>query len=112
MAFVLGTFGKLQLMDREGNVVAFPEKGLLLLAYLLTSEQGSAYRATLDRFLWGERDRGVSDSTLRKLLSRIAALQNELGVDVLSLKDSIVSIDRETLSYDLLLAGDSEVSDP
>ncbi|MDM9620582.1 hypothetical protein [Rhizobium sp. S96] len=106
MAFVLETFGKLQLMDREGNVVAFPEKGLLLLAYLLTSEQGTAYRATLDRFLWGERDRGISDSTLRKLLSRITALQNELGVEVLSLEGSAVSINRAALSSDLLLVGD------
>ncbi|MBX4876369.1 hypothetical protein HJA87_04425 [Rhizobium bangladeshense] len=112
MTFVLKTFGSLQLVDRGGNVVAFPEKGLLLLAYLLTADQGSADRSTLARFLWGEADKGVALSTLRKVISRINARQAELGVALISLHGNLVSLERSSLSSDLLLPGKEADAEP
>ncbi|KQV68458.1 hypothetical protein [Rhizobium sp. Root1220] len=112
MAFVLETFGRLQLVDGDGNAVAFPEKGLLLLAYLLTRDEGAAHRTALDRFLWGERNDGISDSTLRKLLSRMKTFQNELGGEFLSFGGSMISINRDTLASDLSLAEESDTSEP
>ncbi|QKK24060.1 hypothetical protein [Rhizobium hidalgonense] len=108
MAFVLKTFGRLQLVDEEGNAVAFPEKGLLLLAYLFTTDQGSADRTTLARFLWGEADRDVALSTLRKVISRIKARQVDLGVNTLSSQGNVLTLD-PTLSSDILLAEAEEV---
>ncbi|MBY5533158.1 hypothetical protein HFO42_06075 [Rhizobium leguminosarum] len=112
MAFVLKTFGRLQLVDEDGNDVAFPEKGLLLLAYLFTTDQGSADRATLVSFLWGDADRDDTLATLRKLISRMKARQIELGINILSSQGNMVTVDRESLSSDILLSGTEEEVEP
>ncbi|TBY10367.1 hypothetical protein [Rhizobium laguerreae] len=111
MAFVLKTFGSLQLVDEDGNAVAFPEKGLLLLAYLVTTSQGSANRTTLVSFLWGDAGRDATLATLRKLISRMKARQSELGISFLSSQGNMVTLNRESLSSDILLpeTGDEQV---
>jgi TolB-like protein/DNA-binding SARP family transcriptional activator len=112
MTFVLDTFGKLRLAGEDGSVIALPEKGLLLLAYLLTLDEGSAYRTTVARFLWGETDNGASDTTLRKLLSRVKAYQSELGSSFVSFEGSTISIDRALLTSDIQLVRKDETSAP
>lgn len=112
MAFVLKTFGRLQLVDEDGNAVAFPEKGLLLLAYLFTTDQGSSDRTTLARFLWGDADRDDTLATLRKLISRMKARQVELGISILSSRGNMVTLDRESLSSDMLLSETEEEIEP
>lgn len=112
MAFVLKTFGRLQLVDEDGHDVAFPEKGLLLLAYLLTTDQGSADRKTLVSFLWGDADRDNTLATLRKLISRMKARQIELGINILSSQGNMVTVDRESLSSDILLSETDEGVEP
>ncbi|MBB3965279.1 hypothetical protein [Rhizobium metallidurans] len=103
MTFVLETFGKLRLAGEDGGVIALPEKGLLLLAYLLTLDDGAAYRTTIARFLWGETDNGASDTTLRKLLSRLKAYQSDLGSSFISFEGSTIAIDRAQLTSDIQL---------
>ncbi|MBY5412198.1 hypothetical protein HFO98_27865 [Rhizobium leguminosarum] len=112
MALVLKTFGRLQLIDEGGNGVAFPEKGLLLLAYLLTTDQGSADRTTLVSFLWGDADRDDTLATLRKLISRMKARQIDLGINIFSSQGNMVTLDRESLSSDILLSGTEEEVEP
>ncbi|MBX4949585.1 hypothetical protein HJA95_08330 [Rhizobium binae] len=112
MAFVLKTFGRLQLVDGDGNDVALPEKGLLLLAYLLTTDEGSADRTTLVSFLWGDADRDDTLATLRKLISRMKARQIELGINFLSSQGNMVTLDRESLSSDILLSETEEGVEP
>ncbi|MBY5362735.1 hypothetical protein HFO97_22880 [Rhizobium leguminosarum] len=112
MALVLKTFGRLQLIDEGGNGVAFPEKGLLLLAYLLTTDQGSADRTTLVSFLWGDADRDDTLATLRKLISRMKARQIDLGINIFSSQGNMVTLDRESLSSDILLSGTEEEIEP
>jgi len=112
MAFVLKTFGRLQLVDEDGIAVTFPEKGLLLLAYLLTTDEGSADRTTLASFLWGDANRDGALATLRKLISRMKARQAELEATIISSEGNLVTFDREALSSDILLSGAEEDVEP
>ncbi|MBY5440520.1 hypothetical protein [Rhizobium leguminosarum] len=112
MAFILKTFGRLQLVDEGANDVPFPEKGLLLLAYLLTTDQGSADRTTLVSFLWGDAERDDTLATLRKLISRMKARQIELGINILSSQGNVVTLDRESLSSDILLSETEDGVEP
>ncbi|MGO7508357.1 hypothetical protein ACC686_36885, partial [Rhizobium johnstonii] len=63
---------------------------------------------SLARFLWGDADRDVALSTLRKLISRRKARQTELGINILSSQGNMVSLYRESLSSDLLLSETDE----
>ncbi|MCA1405295.1 hypothetical protein I6F26_13030 [Ensifer sp. IC3342] len=112
MAFFLQTFGGLRLVDSESNHVAFPEKGLLLLVYLLTTPNGSAYRQELATFLWSNEDKAVSLSNLRKTVSRIKTRQNELGAQFLSFTETMIYVDRASLSSDVLSIDEESVAEP
>ncbi len=110
MAFIVETFGRLRLADAEGNYIAFPEKGLLLIAYLLTLDKNAAHRTMAADFLWGNEDKAVSLSNLRKTISRIKARQDQLGSQFLIFTDTAVSLDPASLTADftdLPLPGDA-----
>jgi TolB-like protein/tetratricopeptide (TPR) repeat protein len=111
MTFALKTFGPVRLQDVRGNEVAFPEHGLLLLAYLLAAEGGSASRPALAHFLWG-KDKNASLSNLHEILSTIETRQNELGVTFLSSSEEAVFVDRNSLSSDLLWGSQQEEDEP
>ncbi len=112
MAFLLQTFGGLKLVDPSGRQVAYPEKGLLLLAYLLTAREGTEYRTAIAAFLWGDEDSGVSLVNLRKMISRIKARQDELGAQLLSFPGDMVAVDRASLSSDMAWIGDDDEGEP
>jgi DNA-binding SARP family transcriptional activator/TolB-like protein len=101
MAFFLQTFGGLRLVDLEGNGVAFPEKGLLLLAYLFHSQSESATRASIARLLWGDDDTLNSFTNLRKLVSRIKARQSEMGAQLFIFDDSEVRLNPTMVTCDV-----------
>lgn len=107
MAFFLQTIGNLRLLRSDDSEVAFPEKGLLLLAYLLTTKLGSAYRSELADFLWSHEDSGASLTNLRKTISRIKARQDELGVQFLDFREGMICVDGRSLSSDMLSADDA-----
>ena len=111
MTFFLQTIGGLRLVGPNESEVAFPEKGLLLLAYLLTTRSGSAHRAELADFLWNHEDSGASLANLRKTISRIKARQNELGMQFLDFKEGLICADAGLLSSDVLSANE-EIADP
>ncbi|WP_160008850.1 hypothetical protein [Rhizobium sp. 18055] len=100
MAFVLKTFGVLQLVDEAGHVAPFPENGLLLLGYLLAKEAGSDDRTTLAEFLWGEADVSGSLSRMRKTIASIEARQIQLGAALLTFAGGQVRVDRRFVSLD------------
>lgn len=112
MTFFLQTFGHLQLLDAEGKAVAFPEKGLLALAYLLTTPEGSERRTTLAQFLWGHADKTASLVNLRKAASRIKSRQDELGAEFLSFTDSVISLGQTTVASDLLSLHKKDFEEP
>lgn len=111
MTFFLQTIGGLRLVGPDENEVAFPEKGLLLLAYLLTTRSGSAHRSELADFLWSHEDSGASLTNLRKAISRIKVRQSELGIRFLDFKEGLICVDGSVLSSDVLSASD-EIADP
>lgn len=88
MKLRLESFGELRLIDLAGQPVAFPEKGLLAICYLLDrylqDGAGSEYpRSALARFLWDSHDNPDIMANLRKTISRIQARQTELGIELL-----------------------------
>ncbi|MGO7586578.1 SARP family transcriptional regulator [Rhizobium ruizarguesonis] len=88
MKLRLESFGELRLIDLTGQPVAFPEKGLLAICYLLDhylqNRAGSEYpRSALARFLWDSHDNPDIMANLRKTISRIQARQTELGTELL-----------------------------
>ncbi|OCI95584.1 hypothetical protein A6U86_15570 [Rhizobium sp. AC27/96] len=102
MQFSLRTFGEVVLLDSAGHEVAFPEKALLILGYLLTGETGYTSRTSIARFLWGEDDIANSLTNLRKLISRIKKRQSELNADFMTFDDTDIHLVRSSLTSDLI----------
>ncbi len=90
--FSLHVFGGLKLLDGDGREVAFPEKGLLILVYLMMDPNMRAPRSAIARFLWGRDDNGSAQVNLRKLVSRIRARQAELGKAFLHFTETAVEL--------------------
>ncbi|HXV29700.1 MAG TPA: adenylate cyclase [Sinorhizobium sp.] len=87
----LRTFGQLRLVDSDGNVVACPERGLLILAYLAASEQKLASRETLATLIWPDREKAIAFKNLRSTLWRMRLLVTRAGA-VLSATETEVSL--------------------
>ncbi len=101
--FSLHAFGGLKLLDRERREVAFPEKGLLILAYLMLEPTARASRGVIARLLWGN-DNGSAQVNLRKLISRIRSRQNALGRSFLHFSETVVELDAPPSFSDLYFA--------
>jgi len=106
MKLRLESFGELRLIDLAGEPVAFPEKGLLTICYLLDrylqERAGSEYpRSALARFLWDSHDNPDIMANLRKSISRIQARQIELGTELLVFTATGVRIKPDAFVCDL-----------
>ncbi|TIX89402.1 hypothetical protein [Rhizobium sp. P44RR-XXIV] len=99
--FSLHTFGGLKLLDGDGRKVAFPEKGLLILAYLMTEPTSRAPRSAIAQLLWGLDDNGSAQVNLRKLVSRIRSRQGELGSSFLRFSETTVELEPHLLASDI-----------
>ncbi|KQV43936.1 MULTISPECIES: hypothetical protein [unclassified Rhizobium] len=73
----LSLFGKLELSAGDGRPLGFPQKGLLLLAYLVSEQKPQIRRPDAARLLWGNGDPRTAQSSLRKTVERIR--QADLG---------------------------------
>lgn len=74
----LQTFGRLRLLDAAGQECKYPRKGLLLVAYLATGTFAEISREEAAEFLWGNEDRAVAFTNLRKLISRLRVAHGSL----------------------------------
>ncbi|MCJ9692286.1 hypothetical protein MOV76_11675 [Rhizobium sp. PRIMUS64] len=106
MKLRLESFGELRLIDLAGQSVAFPEKGLLTICYLLDrylqDRARSEYpRSALARFLWDSHDNPDMMANLRKSISRIQARQTELGTELLVFTATGVRIKPDAFVCDL-----------
>jgi DNA-binding SARP family transcriptional activator/GrpB-like predicted nucleotidyltransferase (UPF0157 family) len=101
--FSLNTFGGLKLLDGNGRDVAFPEKGLLILTYLMLEPTARAPRSVVARLLWGADNSGAQ-ANLRKLVSRIRGRQLVLGRSFLRFSDAIVELETPPSASDLCFA--------
>ncbi|MDE1991034.1 MAG: DNA-binding protein [Rhizobiaceae bacterium] len=111
MDFRLLTFGDLRLVDGTGSTVPFPEKGLLSACFLLTGPSPQKSRSELAEFLWGDIATDKALANLRQTLSRVKNRQDELGVELLLIEQSTVSVNRDALTNDLSILG-AVSSDP
>lgn len=67
----LQTFGRLRLLDAAGQECRYPRKGLFLIAYLATGTSAEICRDEAAELLWGNEDRALAFTNLRKLISRL-----------------------------------------
>jgi DNA-binding SARP family transcriptional activator/TolB-like protein len=116
MKLRLESFGELRLMDPAGQPVAFPEKGLLALCYLLDryllDRAGGEYpRSALARFLWDSHDNPDIMANLRKTISRIQARQAELGIELLVFSATGVRIRPDAFTCDLSVLANPDGED-
>jgi DNA-binding SARP family transcriptional activator/TolB-like protein len=101
MALMLQTFGRLCLRDRVGEDVAFPEKALVIICYLMATESHRAAKTTIAELLWGDGGRARSTVNLRKLVSRIRQRQSELGLSLLSISESEITLQGKLVKSDM-----------
>lgn len=112
MQFSLRTFGEIVLLDSVGREVAFPEKALLILAYLLTGERRHASRTSIARFLWGDDDTANSLTNLRKLISRIKGRQSDLNAEFLTFDDTDIHLVPNSVTSDIISTQANTPKDP
>lgn len=101
--FSLHAFGGLKLLDGDGRKVAFPEKGLLILAYLMADPTSRAPRSAIAQLLWPPDDSGGAQANLRKLVSRIRGRQSQLGRSFLRFNETFIELEPPQLTCDLSL---------
>lgn len=109
----LYTLGRLRLAGPDGNDIAFPQMGLIVLAYLKTTGLSSCPRADIATFLWGDADPRQTYANLRKSVSRILSRQKEIGLELLSFSKSAVTLGADPVDTDLdNLSIGSSIIDP
>ncbi len=94
-SYHLQTFGELRLVDAGGAVVACPERGLLILAFLALSERKAVSRENLAALIWPEREKAVAFNNLRSTLWRMRHLATS-GGRVLSATEAEVTLGQVT----------------
>lgn len=97
----LQTFGHLRLLDEGGNDIAFPEKALLILCYLLTRGITEMPRAEAASLFWGEEHSASAFANLRQTVSRVQKRQRELDRSYLNFTDTAVSLGPEPVESDV-----------
>nr|WP_316653861.1 hypothetical protein [uncultured Gellertiella sp.] len=101
MPFRLQTSGDLRLYNHDREMISFPEKGLLIIAYLLAQGESRVSRARLAKLIWGGVDMARGLTNLRQTATRTIARQDELGVHFLTFSQSDISFNAGTLIADL-----------
>lgn len=113
MTFHLATFGDLRLVDAlSGETKPFPEKGLIIFAYLFSSDKQDISRAKLARLIWGDGDTSKAYANLRQTIARIDTRQKELGAVFLTTDDQTARLDRNLLSCDFMEVLHHHTDDP
>lgn len=106
--FLLQTFGRLRLLDAAGQECRSSRKALFLAAYLATGTHAEISRSEAAELLWGNDDRALALTNLRKLISRLDAA---LG-SVLTISPTDLRLDRRRLGCDADAIGNAKTSLP
>lgn len=101
MKFRLQTLGRLRLVDEDECDIAFPEKGLLILAQAIAGGHREQSRNDVAKLLWSDVVPSQAFVNLRKTISRITARQEELGRTFLSFSPSSVRLEPDAISSDI-----------
>ena len=97
----LQTFGHLRLLDEGGSEIAFPEKALLILCYLLTRGITEMPRAEAASLFWDDEHSTSAFANLRQTVSRVQKRQRELDRTYLTFTDTTVSLGPESVESDV-----------
>jgi DNA-binding SARP family transcriptional activator/tetratricopeptide (TPR) repeat protein len=97
----LQTFGDLQLTDANGDAVRYPAKGLQMMAYLYTLKDHVLSRHELASFLWADADAELAGLNLRKLISRIRALDGDQIAPPLEITSTAIRLVTAVVETDL-----------
>tara|TARA_R110002020_G_scaffold475558_1_gene710903 strand:- start:15202 stop:17166 length:1965 start_codon:yes stop_codon:yes gene_type:complete len=110
VVYQLHTFGELHLTAPTGGVVAFPEKALVALSYLLTRSNSYIPRQDLADFLWQNCESANPRVNLRQLLLRIKARQKDLDTPIFILTQTDIAVNRAAVECDfsMLLGGKTD----
>jgi len=111
LALTLVSFGSPRLLDEDSRAISFPEKGLLATGYIASRPTRRVTRAELAVFLWGE-DASNPMVNLRQLLARVKARQEEIGIRILDISDTDVTVPREAVDCDFLLLNEVSTDHP
>jgi DNA-binding SARP family transcriptional activator/TolB-like protein len=111
-------FGSPRLLDGRGRRVALPAKAYLLLLYLtLSREPLEASRSSLKLLLWPDAERRKASNNLRQLVARVRAVQDRVGIALISADATHVRLASAGLRIDVVeftdfLSGDCASAAP
>jgi len=108
----LVTFGDPRLTDEAGRSIAFPEKAMIALAYMLSRSSPSISRVEIANFLWPESDNVKVLVNLRQLLARVKARQKELGLTLLVVSETNIEAAADAIEFDLNVLRAEEKAGP
>jgi tetratricopeptide (TPR) repeat protein len=97
----LYTLGRPRLVATEGNDIAFPQMGLIVLAFLKATGLSSYPRADIAMLLWGDADPRQAYANLRKTISRILSRQSEIDLELLSFSKTEIALGADAVDTDL-----------
>ena len=102
MGLRLVTLGDLRLTGSQGRTVAYPEKALIAVCYLLASKGRERSRSDIAQFLWEDVDPSRASANLRTLLSRVKNQQAEIGSELLVIHDTTLKANISAFDSDLM----------
>jgi TolB-like protein len=97
----LQTLGHLRLLDEGGEDIAFPEKALLILCYLLTRGLTDMPRADAVNLFWDNTNAPAAYASLRQTVSRVQKRQRELARAYLTFTDTTIALGPEPVESDV-----------
>lgn len=97
----LQTFGHLRLLGEGGEEIVFPEKALLILAYLHARGLDEIPRADVAALLWDDGNPATALANLRQTLARVQKRQRELGHAYLAFSETSVARGADPVESDI-----------
>ncbi|ANH05416.1 hypothetical protein [Shinella sp. HZN7] len=101
MSARLQTLGHLRLLDEGGRDIAFPEKALLILCYLLTRGMSDMPRADAASLFWDDANSAAAFANLRQTVSRTQKRQRELDRTYLTFTDTTIALGQDAIESDI-----------
>ena len=97
----LQTLGHLRLLGASGEEIVFPEKALLILAYLHARGLDDIPRADIATLLWDDGNPATALANLRQTLARVQKRQRELGGTYLAFTETSVARGPDAVESDI-----------
>lgn len=101
--FNVSLFGKGEIRDFQGNLIAFPKLTLVLIAYLiLDCLGGKSTRQIVSDLLWSNSDGTTKSGNLRQLILRIRSIMQANEIDLFIFDNDCIQLNFNCARVDLL----------